>query len=118
MRPTEAKQKLLDQSLRSHKSMQRTLAKLERARARAERKSGTSRTHTPPSGFLIDLLVPPKRAGDMLLALYTAFEDRWLPKYGASAARRLFLWHSLGSIAGFWLDWIGSKLNVFRFFAR
>jgi hypothetical protein len=70
-----------------------------------------------PKGFLIDLLVPPDRADDMLLGLQTAFEERWVPKYGARCARRMFMTHSIGSIIGFWINWMMKHLRLLKFFA-
>jgi hypothetical protein len=70
----------------------------------------------PPKGFLIDLLVPPDRADDMLLELQKGFE-RWVPKYGARCARRMFITHSIGSIIRFWIDGILKRLDLLKFFA-
>jgi hypothetical protein len=71
----------------------------------------------PPKGFLVDLLVPPDRAEDMLLALQGAFEDRWVPKYGARRARHIFMLQSIGSVIGFWINWVMKHIKVFKFFA-
>ncbi|HWX32257.1 MAG TPA: hypothetical protein VNZ53_33100 [Steroidobacteraceae bacterium] len=71
----------------------------------------------PPKGFLIDLLVPADRAEDMLSGLQTAYEERWVPKYGARRARRIFMTQSIGSILGFWIDWMMKHLRLLKFFA-
>jgi hypothetical protein len=71
----------------------------------------------PPKGFLIDLLVPTDRAEDMLLGLEEAFEERWLPKYGTRCARRMFMTHSIGSVIGFWINWLMKHLRLLKFFA-
>jgi hypothetical protein len=71
----------------------------------------------PPKGLLIDLLVPADRADDMLLALQKAFDERWVPKYGARHARCIFMTQSIGSIIGFWIDWMMKHLRLLKFFA-
>ncbi|WP_431014539.1 hypothetical protein [Bradyrhizobium pachyrhizi] len=71
-----------------------------------------------PKGILIDCLVSPARAEDMLLSLQTAFEQRWVPKYGVRRARMLFFVQSAGAVAGFWIDWARRRLDFLRFFAR
>jgi hypothetical protein len=70
-----------------------------------------------PRGFLIDLLVPADRAEDMLLGLQKAFEERWVPKYGLRRAQRMFLWHAVWSVVGFWINWIRRQLDLLKFFA-
>jgi hypothetical protein len=69
-----------------------------------------------PKGFLIDLLVPPDRAEDMLLGLEKGFE-RWVLKYGVRGARRRFLWHSVWSVIGFWINWMMKHLKLLKFLA-
>jgi hypothetical protein len=71
----------------------------------------------PPKGFLIDWLVPADRADDMLLALQKAFEERWVPKYGVRRARRMFLWHAVWSVIGFWINWMMKHLRLLKFLA-
>ena len=75
-------------------------------------------THSAPKGVLIDLLVPPTRAEDMLFALQKTFEDRWVPKYGRRFARKLFLVQSTGAVCGFWIDWVRQRLDILKLFAR
>jgi hypothetical protein len=75
-----------------------------------------SRKTPAPSGLLIDLLVPPERAEDMLLHLQKAF-DRWSLKYGRRCARRMFAMHSIGAVVGFWIGWIRDRLDLFKWFA-
>jgi hypothetical protein len=71
----------------------------------------------PPKGFLIDWLVPADRAEDMLLVLQKAFEERWVPKYGARRARRIFMTQSAGAVIGFWINWMMKHLCLLKFFA-
>jgi hypothetical protein len=71
----------------------------------------------PPKGLLIDLLVPPDQAEDRLLQLQKAFEERWVPKYGTRRARRMFVTQSIGSVIGFWINWMMKHLSLLKFFA-
>jgi hypothetical protein len=68
-----------------------------------------------PKGVLIDWLVPPDRAEDMLLGLQKAFEERWVPKYGLRCAQRMFLWHAVGSVIGFWINWTMKRTKLLKF---
>jgi hypothetical protein len=70
-----------------------------------------------PKGFLVDLLVPADRAEDMLLVLQKAYEERWVPKYGTRRARRILMMHSIGSVIGFWVNWMVKHLSLLKFFA-
>lgn len=71
-----------------------------------------------PKGLIIDLLVPPERADDMLANLERAYDERWLPKYGARKARCIFLLQATGAVAGFWIDWVRQRLDLIKLFAR
>jgi hypothetical protein len=73
-------------------------------------------TTPPPNGFLIDLLVPPERAEDMLLHLDEAFL-RWVVKYGHRRAHRMYRLQSIGAVAGFWIEWVRQRLDLFKWFA-
>ncbi|KJC55483.1 hypothetical protein UB31_00445 [Bradyrhizobium sp. LTSP849] len=77
-----------------------------------------SRSPRMPKGLIIDLLVPPERADDMLANLQRAYDERWLPKYGARKARRIFLLQATGAVAGFWIDWVRQRLDLIKLFAR
>jgi hypothetical protein len=71
----------------------------------------------PQKSLLIDLLVPADRAEDMLGELQKAYKERWVPKYGERRARRILMMHSIGSIIGFWINWMVKHLSLLKFFA-
>jgi hypothetical protein len=62
-------------------------------------------TYKPPKGLLIDLLVPPERAGDMVSNLLEAFNARWVVKYGHKRARFIFATQSVFCVLCFWGEW-------------
>jgi hypothetical protein len=68
---------------------------------------------TPPTGFLIDLLVPPTDAEHRVLAIQTAYVERWIPRYGVRRAKWIFRVQVAGTIAGFWINWIKERLDFF-----
>jgi hypothetical protein len=66
-----------------------------------------------PSGLLVDLLLPPDRAEDVVNNLLGRY-PYWVEKHGVLKARLVFLTQSLGTILGFWLDWVVKRANLLR----
>jgi hypothetical protein len=77
------------------------------------RLTAADRTFTP-RGFLIDWLLPPDRADDVLYNLLGRY-PYWVEKHGLLKARLIFLTQSLGTIVGFWLDWVLKRANLLKF---
>src|SRR5262249_46713454 len=73
----------------------------------------TGRTFTP-RGFLIDWLLPPDRADDVLNNLLGRY-PYWIEKHGLLKARLIFLTQSVGTILCFWVDWVLKRANLIRF---
>ncbi|SRR6266700_6374971 len=73
----------------------------------------SSRPALTPPGFLVDLLLPPDRAEDVLYNLLGRY-PYWVGKHGPLKARLIFFTHSTGAIVGFWLDWVLKRANLLR----
>jgi hypothetical protein len=83
---------------------------------RASPSAGKGERTAAPRGFVIDLLIPPQRAEDMLLHLDKAF-PRWVVKYGPRRAKQMYHLQSIGAVSGFWIEWLRQKADVFKWFA-
>lgn len=75
------------------------------------------RKTSPPLGLLIDLLIPPNRADDMVNNLLGAYE-RWVKKYGARVARRIFVVQSVLVILTYWVDWLLRRVKLLKLLRR
>jgi hypothetical protein len=118
-RPEHVKELSAQEQLRKdvYAEIKQMLAAKEPAKISKQAPTEIAQADRCPKGFMIDLLIPASRADDMLLTLGAAFEERWLPKYGARRARQIFLLQSLGAIVGYWINWIKRHLDVLKFFA-
>jgi hypothetical protein len=75
------------------------------------------RQKAAPKGLLIDLLIPPDRADDMLNNLLGAY-DRWVEKYGARTARRIFVAQSVLVVLTYWTDWLLRRVKLLKLLRR
>jgi hypothetical protein len=71
--------------------------------------------HPTPKGFLIDLLLPPDRADDVLFNLLGRY-DYWVDKHGRTRADIIFFTQSIGCILSFWTDWVLKRLKLIDLF--
>jgi hypothetical protein len=67
--------------------------------------------------LLIDLLIPPDRAEDMLSNLLGGY-DRWVEKYGARTARRIFVALSAWAVLTYWTDWLLRRVKLLELLRR
>jgi hypothetical protein len=70
--------------------------------------------YTPPKGLLVDLLMSPDRAEDVLYNLQGRYEY-WVEKYGPRRARLIFFTQSMGSVVSFWTDWLLHRVKLLQF---
>jgi hypothetical protein len=68
-----------------------------------------------PRGLLIDMLMPPDRAEDVLYNLLGRY-DHWVEVHGPRWARIIFYLQSAGSIITFWADWLLKRLKLLKMF--
>jgi hypothetical protein len=68
-----------------------------------------------PRGLIVDLLLPPDRAEDVLYNLLARYEY-WLEKHGARWARIIFFTQSALAIGMFWTDWAMKRLKLLKMF--
>jgi hypothetical protein len=77
------------------------------------RSSGRFVSQLAPRGLLVDMLMPPDRAEDVLHNLLGRY-DYWVEKHGARWARVIFFAQSAGSILTFWTDWAMKRLKLLK----
>jgi hypothetical protein len=70
-----------------------------------------------PTGFLIDLLMPPDQAEERLVNILRRY-DCWVGKYGAGRAGFIFHTQCIGAIVSFWMDWLLRRLKLIEFLWR
>jgi len=68
-----------------------------------------------PRGLLVDLLMPPDRADDVLYNLLARY-DHWVEKHGLRWARIIFFTQSVFAIGMFWSDWALKRLKLLKMF--
>jgi hypothetical protein len=70
--------------------------------------------------YFVDLLLPPSRASDAPLNLEEVYDRRWLPKYGARAARFIFAVQAVGVIGSTHgqrlTKWLGGALGLMKLY--
>jgi hypothetical protein len=76
-------------------------------------KSSPESSAASPPGLLIDLLMPPDRAEDVLYNIQGRF-GYWCEKHGRRRARLIFLSQSLIAVCCFWIDWTLQRLKLLR----
>jgi len=70
-----------------------------------------------PRGFLVDWLLPPDRAEEVLVNFLERY-PYWVEKHGVRRARVIFVTQSLGSIASYWTDWLLRRLKLLTLLIR
>jgi hypothetical protein len=75
------------------------------------------RKTTVPKGFVVDWLLPPDRAEEVLVNILGRY-PYWEEKYGFRKARVIFVTQSLGSILSYWSDWLLRRLKLLTLFTR
>jgi hypothetical protein len=64
-----------------------------------------------PKGFVIDLLLPPDRADDVLFNLLEQY-GYWVEKHGSIKSRLIFASQSFGCVLSFWTDWLLRRVKL------
>ena len=66
-----------------------------------------------PGGLLIDMLMPPDRAEDIVYNLLGRYYH-WVEKHGPRLARTIFYMQSAGAIFSFWTDWTLKRVKLLK----
>jgi predicted flap endonuclease-1-like 5' DNA nuclease len=116
MKEVNARRKMV-RVMPSEKSVEQLITQASKLQSKITRITESYEELVPPKGMLVDILIPATRAEDMQLMLQRAFEERWVPKYGARGARRLYMLQSLGAVVGYWINWTMQHLGILKLFA-
>jgi hypothetical protein len=81
--------------------------------SRLNLKEASRSTAKCPSGLLVDLLMPPDRAEDILYNLLGRY-DYWVAGHGQRWARVIFFIQSIGAVLTFWSDWALKRLKLLK----